>query len=78
MSKKAASGMVPGTHGSTFGGNPLAMSVGNAVLDQVFKKGFLTNVKKNSNYFHAKLSIIKKKYRHAGISVEDIKRAYCR
>ena len=62
MSKKAASGMVPGTHGSTFGGNPLAMSVGNAVLDQVFKKGFLTNVKKNSNYFHAKLSIIKKKY----------------
>ena len=45
MNKKAASGMIPGTHGSTFGGNPLAMSVGNAVLDQIFKKGFLRNVK---------------------------------
>ena len=38
MNKKAASGMTPGTHGSTFGGNPLAMSVGNAVLDQIFQK----------------------------------------
>ena len=47
MNKKAASGMIPGTHGSTFGGNPLAMSVGNAVLDQIFKKGFLNNVQKN-------------------------------
>ena len=41
MNKKVASGMTAGTHGSTFGGNPLAMSVGNAVLDQIFKKGFL-------------------------------------
>ena len=46
MNKRVASGMIAGTHGSTFGGNPLAMSVGNAVLDQIFKKGFLTNVKK--------------------------------
>jgi acetylornithine/N-succinyldiaminopimelate aminotransferase len=52
MNKKVASGMTPGTHGSTFGGNPLAMSVGNAVLDQIFKKGFLKNVKKLSKYFH--------------------------
>ena len=44
--------MTPGSHGSTFGGNPLAMSVGNAVLDQIFKKGFLHNVLKNSKYFH--------------------------
>ena len=42
--------MKPGTHGSTFGGNPLAMSVGNAVID-VFKKGFLNNVRKNGKYF---------------------------
>ena len=38
MNKKVASAMTPGSHGSTFGGNPLAMSVGNAVLDQIFKK----------------------------------------
>ena len=45
MTKKVAKHMSPGTHGSTFGGNPLAMSVGNAVMDQIFKKGFLQNVK---------------------------------
>ena len=62
MTKKAASGMIPGTHGSTFGGNPLAMSVGNAVLDQIFKKGFLTNVKKISRYFHSELKKIQTEY----------------
>ena len=55
MNKKTASGMVPGTHGSTFGGNPLAMSVGTAVLDVVLKKGFLENVTKVSKYFHLEL-----------------------
>ena len=35
MTNKVAKAMVPGTHGSTFGGNPLAMAVGNAVLDQI-------------------------------------------
>ena len=62
MTKKAASGMIPGTHGSTFGGNPLAMSVGNAVLDQIFKKGFLKNVQKISKYFHSELKKIQNKY----------------
>jgi acetylornithine/N-succinyldiaminopimelate aminotransferase len=38
---RAASGMAPGTHGSTFGGNPLACAVGNAVLDVVLESGFL-------------------------------------
>ena len=51
MTKKVASCMIPGTHGSTFGGNPLAMSVGNAVLDKILKKGFLKNVQKISKYF---------------------------
>jgi Ornithine/acetylornithine aminotransferase len=51
MTKKVASSMTPGSHGSTFGGNPLAMSVGNAVLDQIFKKGFLNNLKKISKIF---------------------------
>ena len=62
MNKKAASGMMPGTHGSTFGGNPLAMSVGNAVLDQIFKKGFLKNVKDLSKYFHFELNKIKEEF----------------
>jgi len=62
MNKKVASGMTAGTHGSTFGGNPLAMSVGNAVLDQILKKGFLTNVKKMSKYFHFELNKLKKEF----------------
>ena len=62
MNRKVASGMVPGTHGSTFGGNPLAMSVGNAVLDQIFKKTFLYNVKKLSKHFHSELNKIKKDF----------------
>ena len=62
MSKKVASCMTAGTHGSTFGGNPLAMSVGNAVLDQIFKKGFLANVKKVSKYFHTELNKLKNEF----------------
>ena len=62
MNKKVASGMIPGTHGSTFGGNPLAMSIGNAVLDQVLKKDFLKNVQKISKYFHSELNKIKNEY----------------
>jgi acetylornithine/N-succinyldiaminopimelate aminotransferase len=41
---EAAQGMVPGTHGSTFGGNPLAMAVGNAVLDVLLEPGFFERV----------------------------------
>ncbi len=59
MNKKVASGMIAGTHGSTFGGNPLAMAVGNAVIDIISKKSFLNNVKKNSSYFHKKLNELK-------------------
>jgi acetylornithine/N-succinyldiaminopimelate aminotransferase len=62
MNKKVASGMTAGTHGSTFGGNPLAMSVGNAVLDQILKKGFLANVKKLSKYFNSELNKLKKEF----------------
>jgi len=62
MTKKLANAMVPGSHGSTFGGNPLAMSVGNAVMDQIFKKGFLKNVKKISRYFISELNKIKNQY----------------
>ena len=62
MTKKVASGMIPGSHGTTNGGNPLAMSVGNVILDQIFKKGFLKNVEKISKYFHKKLNEIRKDY----------------
>ncbi len=62
MNKKVASCMKAGTHGSTFGGNPLAMQIGNTVFDVISKKKFLNNVKKNSSYFLKKLENIKKKY----------------
>ena len=62
MNKRVASGMTAGTHGSTFGGNPLAMSIGNAVLDQIFKKGFLAKVKKLSKYFHSELNELKRDF----------------
>ncbi len=62
MTKKVASGMTPGTHGSTFGGNPLAMAVGNTVIDIVSSKKFLNNVKKLSKYFFLKLNQLKSKY----------------
>ncbi len=45
---EAASGMKPGVHGTTFGGNPLAMAVGNAVLDVVLEDGFLDEVRRKS------------------------------
>jgi acetylornithine/N-succinyldiaminopimelate aminotransferase len=62
VNKKVASGMKPGTHGSTFGGNPLAMSAGNAVMDVMFKKGFFGNVTKNGKYFLGELNKLKEKY----------------
>ena len=62
VTKKVSIGMTPGTHGSTFGGNPLAMAVGNAVLDIIFKKDFLRNVKRKGEYFDQGLNKIRDKY----------------
>jgi len=62
VTKKVSVGMTAGSHGSTFGGNPLAMAVGNAVLDVIFEKGFLENVKKKGKYFDQGLNKIKIKY----------------
>ena len=61
MTKKVSKAMKPGTHGSTFGGNPLAMAVGNAVMDQI-NKNLLKNVNKMSKYFIHGLNEIKIKY----------------
>jgi len=62
ITKKVSIGMTAGTHGSTLGGNPLAMAVGNAVLDVIFEKNFLKNVKQKGEYFYQELNKIKKKY----------------
>ena len=51
MNKKVAASMTPGSHGSTFGGNPLAMKIGNAVLDKIMKKNFLKNIQKIQSIF---------------------------
>ena len=57
--ENAAKGMVAGTHGSTFGGNPLATAVGNAVLDVVLEEGFLDNVLRQSINLKQKLERLK-------------------
>ena len=62
VTKKVSVGMTPGTHGSTFGGNPLAMAASNAVLDIIFEKGFLDNVKEKGKYFDEGLNKNKNKY----------------
>jgi len=57
--EKAASGMIAGTHGSTFGGNPLAMAVGNAVLDVVLARGFLDEVTRKAARLRQSLAEVK-------------------
>ncbi len=61
MTKKVSKAMIPGTHGSTFGGNPLSMVVGNAVLGQINEK-LLINVNEMSKHFISNLLKIKEKY----------------
>ena len=67
---KAAVGMVAGTHGSTFGGNPLATAVGNAVLDVVLAEGFLESVQQRALALKQKLAQLKDE--HPAI-IEDIR-----
>ena len=62
LTKKVSVGMTAGSHGSTFGGHPLAMAVGNAVLDILFEKDFLKKVKEKGEYFNKALNKIKEKY----------------
>src|SRR5712691_5049689 len=61
-SAEAAKGMITGTHGSTFGGNPLAMAAGNAVLDVVLADGFLDRVRRTALVLKQKLAEIKDRY----------------
>jgi acetylornithine/N-succinyldiaminopimelate aminotransferase len=57
--ERAAKGMTAGTHGSTYGGNPLATAVGNAVLDVVLADGFLDNVQARALSLKQKLARLK-------------------
>jgi acetylornithine/N-succinyldiaminopimelate aminotransferase len=59
---EAAKGMTPGTHGSTFGGNPLAMAAGNAVLDVVLAPGFLDRVRQAALLFRQRLAELKDRH----------------
>ena len=59
---EAAKGMTAGTHGSTFGGNPLAMSAANAVLDVMLEPGFLDRVRRTGLFFKQRLAEIKDLY----------------
>jgi acetylornithine/N-succinyldiaminopimelate aminotransferase len=60
--ENAAKGMVAGTHGSTYGGNPLATAVGSAVMDVVTADGFLDNVQKQALLLKQKLAALKDMY----------------
>ena len=54
--------MTAGVHGSTFGGNPLAMAVGHAVLDVVLAPGFLDRVRRNSLLMRQRLAELQDRY----------------
>jgi len=68
--KKAASGMTIGTHGTTYGGNPLAMSVANAVLSTILQEGFLQTVQKNATILYEELNKLANLFPNV---IEDIK-----
>ena len=68
--KEAGKGMIAGTHGTTYGGNPLAMAVGNAVLDIVLADGFLEHVRAMGARLRQKLGAVQE--RHAGI-IEQVR-----
>jgi acetylornithine/N-succinyldiaminopimelate aminotransferase len=60
--EEAARGMVPGVHGTTFGGNALAMAVGNAVMDVMLADGFMQHVREHGDALYGRLSAIVKMF----------------
>ena len=70
VTNKVSKGMKFGSHGSTFGGNPLACSVANKVLEIISKKDFLNNMNKNALFFRNNLEKIKNTYDHL---IEEIR-----
>ena len=59
---KSSIGMTKGTHGSTFGGNPLAIAVGTAVINEITSKGFLEKVDKVARYLWNKLIALQRDF----------------
>jgi acetylornithine/N-succinyldiaminopimelate aminotransferase len=71
-SEKAAAGMVLGTHGSTYGGNPLAMAAGQAVFDVVANEDFLANVRLKGERLRAALEQMIPNHDHLFESVRGV------
>jgi len=66
----AAKGMTAGVHGTTFGGNPLAMAVGNAVLDVILEDGFMAEVSRKSLLMKQGLAAVADEF---GDVIEDVR-----
>ena len=64
--KRVSAAMSPGTHGSTYGGNPLASAAANAVLDIVLEDGFMDHVRTMGSYLQSQLNMIGRKYDFLG------------
>ena len=64
--KRVSAAMSPGTHGSTYGGNPLASAAANAVLDIVLEDGFMEHVQTMGSYLQSQLNLIGGKYDFLG------------
>jgi acetylornithine/N-succinyldiaminopimelate aminotransferase len=70
--EKAAKGMVIGTHGSTYGGNPLAMAAGGAVMDVILASGFLDQVKATGDRLRAAMEQMIPNHDHLFDSVRGL------
>jgi len=70
--ERAAAGIKPGTHGSTFGGNPLAMAAANAVLDIVLHKDFLPRVERMGTLLMARIADLPKRFPKAVAEVRGL------
>lgn len=68
--EEVGASMGPGTHGSTFGGNPLAVAVGNAVLDVILEDGFLDRVNRIANYLDQQLVGVVDRHRNV---IEEVR-----
>jgi len=62
VKREIGSSMTPGSHGGTYGGGPLSMSIGNAVMDQILKPGFYDKVKEKGEIFKEGLELLQRKY----------------
>jgi acetylornithine/N-succinyldiaminopimelate aminotransferase len=69
ITNNRASALVPGDHGSTYGGNPLGCAVANAIINELTDGGVIASIDEKSSYFKSKLNILKEKYNY----IEEIR-----